>query len=86
VTEHCEVVFDTLKEIGANEVPSLLVFNKSDRPEAQAALPGLTSQFPEAIPISALHEEGLDLLKQKIAEMIPMGAGGRGGGGRWDGK
>ena len=71
VTEHCEVVFDTLKEIGAHEVPYLLVFNKCDRPEAKAALPGLLSQFPEALSISALQQEGLDMLKQRIAEMIP---------------
>jgi GTP-binding protein HflX len=80
VTEHCEVVFDTLKEIGAHAVPSLLVFNKSDRPEAQAALPGLMSQFPEALPISALRAEGLDVLKRRIAAMIPVTAGRRGRG------
>lgn len=83
VTEHCEVVFDTLKEIGADGVPSLLVLNKADRPEAQAALPGLLKQFPEAMPISALREEGLDLLKQRIALMIPVkekGSGFRGQG------
>jgi GTP-binding protein HflX len=76
VTEHCEVVFDTLKEIGAHEVKSLMVFNKSDRPEAQAALPGLMKLFPDAIAISALREDGLDLLKKRMAEMMKEGLRG----------
>ncbi len=73
-TEHCEVVFDTLREIGASDVPSLLVFNKCDRPDAQAALPGLTGSFPDAMAISALHKDGLDGLKRRIAAMLPRTA------------
>jgi GTP-binding protein HflX len=70
VREHCEVVFDTLSEIGAKDVPFLLVFNKSDRPEAQRALPELMSLFPDAIAVSALHEEGLSPLKEGIATAL----------------
>ena len=71
VTEHCEVVFDTLREIGADQVPALLVFNKCDRPEAQAALPGLLRHFPEALAISALAQEGLAQLRQRLSETVP---------------
>lgn len=71
VREHCEVVFDTLKEIEAGNVPSILVLNKCDQPAAQAALPGLLAVFPEAVPISALKGEGIAELKEKIAMSFP---------------
>ena len=70
VREHCEVVFDTLAEIGASKVPFILIFNKCDVPEAQAALPGLMALFPEAVPISALNGEGMDVLKACMAERL----------------
>ncbi len=71
VREHCEVVFDTLKEIEAGNVPSILVLNKCDQPAAQAALPGLLAVFPEAVPISALKGEGIAELKGRIAASFP---------------
>lgn len=70
VREHCDVVFDTLSEIGARDVPFLLVLNKSDRPEAQRALPELMNLFPGAIAISALRNEGMVVLKQRIAAAL----------------
>ena len=70
VREHCEVVFDTLVEIDANNVPFLLVFNKCDRLDAQSALPGLMALFPDAIFISALKGDGMDCLKARVAEKI----------------
>ena len=79
VREHCDVVFDTLAEIGARDVPYLLVFNKCDRPEAQAALPELLRQYPDALAISALHHDGMDRLKQRIAERIPVPGRASGG-------
>jgi len=66
VREHCEVVFDTLKEIGAGDIPSILVLNKCDRPQAQTALPGLLAVFPAAVPISALKGEGVAGLLERI--------------------
>lgn len=71
VREQCEVVFDTLVEIGASEVPFLLVLNKSDRPAARKMLPELMALSPKAIPVSALNGEGIDFLKSRIAERIP---------------
>lgn len=71
VRQHCEVVFDTLAEIGAGDVPSVLVLNKCDRPEARAALPELMRLFPEAIAISALSGEGIGELKERIASTLP---------------
>lgn len=69
VNEHCEVVFDTLAEIGAQHVPALLVLNKCDAPAAQARLPELLKLYPEAVCVSALQHEGMETLKQRIAIM-----------------
>lgn len=73
VIEHCAVVFDTLREIHADQVPTLLVLNKCDRPAGREALPHLRALFPEALPISAVSREGLPALKQRIAELIGPG-------------
>jgi GTP-binding protein HflX len=70
VTEHCTVVFDTLRDIHADRVPTLLVLNKCDQPSAQLALPHLRTLFPEALIISAAAREGLSELKQRIAEIV----------------
>jgi GTP-binding protein HflX len=70
VTEHCTVVFDTLREIHADRVPTLLVLNKCDQPAAHLALPHLRTLFPDALTISAAARDGLTELKQRIAERI----------------
>ncbi len=70
VQDHCAVVFDTLAEIGAQDVTQVLVFNKCDRPEAQAALPDLLRLFPDALAVSALRSDGLDPLRQRLAEAL----------------
>jgi len=70
VSEHCEVVFDTLAEIGADTVPSLLVFNKCDTPAARDQLPVLLGYHPEAIAVSALEHQGLEVLKQRMAGLV----------------
>jgi len=57
-----------LKEIGAEKVPSLLVLNKIDRCDAQLRA-GLRSLFPEAIPVSALNQEGFPDVVEAIARM-----------------
>ena len=72
VREHCEVVFDTLAAIGAEHVPAQVLFNKCDLPAAQAQLPGLLAVFPEALPTSALQDEGLAAVKQRIAERLSL--------------
>lgn len=66
------VVRETLKEIGADQVPTVLILNKADRPESQARLPALLQEYPDAIPVSALEEMGLDRLKDILAERLAM--------------
>lgn len=60
-----EVTQKVLKEVGADEVPSLLILNKRDRLselEAQA----LRNEFPEAVMISTRNKDDLKMLRDKI--------------------
>lgn len=65
-----EAVHSTLREIGADEIPTLPVLNKIDRLDdpgrAQLALEG----FPGAVAISALKGEGIDQLLLKVKEKL----------------
>ena len=70
MSEHCEVVYDTLAEMGADRVPALLVLNKCDTPAARERLPELMSMYPGALAVSALHNEGMAELKKRMGEMI----------------
>jgi len=68
--DQLEVVTETLKEIGAGNVPSVLLLNKSDTGEARGLLPSLLYRYPEAVPVSALHKEGLSRVKECMAERL----------------
>jgi len=70
VTEHCEVVFDTLRAIGADKIPYLLLLNKSDRANAVKALPELQRIFPDAVPISAITPAAMPGLKAMIGRQL----------------
>jgi GTP-binding protein HflX len=60
-----EVTRTVLREIGADAVPSLLLFNKVDRLDA-AAQEALRSRHPEAILLSAHRPEDVGLLRERI--------------------
>jgi GTP-binding protein HflX len=81
VEDQLGVVKETLKEIGADAVPSRLLFNKCDAPGAQEAWGKLSALHPDAIPISALRRDGIDRLKDEMARSIS--AAGRVSGRRW---
>ena len=60
-----EVTRSVLAEVGAKEIPSLLVLNKLDRlNERQAA--ELRTEFPEAVLISTRNPDDLKMLRNKI--------------------
>lgn len=61
------IVEKTLEEIGATNIPALLVFNKIDLipEEVQKRL---SAAYPEAIMISAKSGTGFDLLRDKLIE------------------
>jgi len=69
--ENIEQVNLVLEEIGADKIPSLLVYNKID------CLPGYESRIerddqgmPERVWLSAVNGDGLDLLLQAIGERL----------------
>jgi GTP-binding protein HflX len=74
VDDHIAVCHATLLEIGAQQVPYLLVLNKCDRGTSDHAVLHVTERYPHALPISARTGFGLDLLKRAvIAELQKSG-------------
>ncbi|MBP5319597.1 MAG: GTPase HflX [Kiritimatiellae bacterium] len=70
LADHIAVCRETLKEIGAEGVPHLLVLNKCDEGRAGHAVLHATEAYPQAVPVSARSGYGLDLLKQAMIEEL----------------
>ena len=70
VEDHIAVCTATLTEIGARNVPSLLILNKCDCGTAGNAVTHITEKYPQAIPVSARTGYGMPLLKQAIIEEL----------------
>jgi len=70
VDDHIAVCYRTLEEIGAAQVPHLLILNKCDRGSADNAILHVTEKYPQAVPVSAKTGYGLDLLKRAIIEEL----------------
>ncbi len=70
VQDHLKVCYETLAEIGAQDVPSLLVLNKCDKGSSDTSVLHVTERYPSAVPVSAHTGYGLDLLKQNIVEEL----------------
>jgi len=68
--DQLNVVMETLGEIGAGRVPSLLLCNKCDTPQAKEFLPRLMEAYPDMVPVSALQKKGLSRVKELIAEKL----------------
>ncbi len=65
------VVRQTLRDIGALEIPTLLVLNKIDALESPSELlAALREELPEAIQIAALRGIGLKALTRRVEEMM----------------
>ena len=65
--EQIDSVETVLDEIGAGEIPVLLVVNKVDTLDA-AARRRLANRLPDALHVSAATGEGLEVLKARIAD------------------
>ena len=65
-----EAVQATLKEIGVEEKPVLMTFNKTDRVFEPARLERLMRQWPGSVAVSALTGDGIDQLKQAILRWL----------------
>jgi len=80
--EHSAHVLKVLSEIGAAEVPEILVVNKIDRiPAAEAAADAIQRRLwshshggacAKVVCVSALTGEGIDQLLKTIDEMLPL--------------
>ena len=68
--DHIRVVQETLKELGAEEKPTLLVFNKLDALEGRGMLTGLRAEYLDAAFVSALRGIGLDRLRAQLLALI----------------
>jgi GTPase len=70
VEEQVAAVRDVLAEIGAGEIPELLVLNKVDLlSEVERARIG--RMFPDGVFVSALEGDGLDHLAVRLEETLP---------------
>ena len=70
-----QFVLDLVKRSGR---PAMLLLNKIDRVEKSRLLPVMAEYsklhaFREVIPISALKQEGLEMLQQKVLAALPEG-------------
>ena len=61
-----ETVEETLKKIGANHQPRLLVVNKVDRFQDDSEKLIWVSRCPEAVQISAVTQDGIDVLTNEV--------------------
>jgi len=68
--DHVLVVRETLAEINAGSIESVLVFNKSDLPESAHRLPALLKEHPDALAASALGGQGIEKLKNQIEKLL----------------
>jgi GTP-binding protein HflX len=70
--ENFEVVLETLKEIGADEIPRIVVLNKVDMvpDELVFVVAGLESRGEDVVCVSALTGKGLPKLVLRICDRL----------------
>ena len=69
--DNIEQVQHVLQEIDAGELPQLLVYNKVDLlPQMSPRIDRDEQGRPQSVWVSALNDEGLDLLTQAVAERL----------------
>ena len=66
VEEHIAAVNEVLDELGASEIPTLMVFNKIDCLEDETLLCLMRSRYPDSINISARRGDGLSTLRMEL--------------------
>ena len=70
ITEHIAVTVETLREIGADEVPTWLILNKIDRVD-EAGRAALTERYPDALQLSAKQPSDVAELRDRlIGELV----------------
>lgn len=68
--EKIEAVNNVLKQINAEEIPQLLVYNKIDLTENKKASINYLANKPQSVRISATTDIGLDLVLQALKELL----------------
>jgi GTP-binding protein HflX len=68
--EHIDEVNRVLAEIGAADLPQILVFNKIDRIEVPARVERDSASRVSHVWLSAAKADGLDLLRESVAERL----------------
>ena len=70
---HAETVNEVLTEIGAQDVPQLVVYNKADRVDRPPQVERDEQGLPTRVWVAALHGSGLELLREAAAERLAGG-------------
>jgi GTP-binding protein HflX len=70
VEQQFNAVHTVLEEIGAKGKREILLLNKIDTPEGEAAYPFWRTLYPDAIPISARHGSGMDKLTERVYQEL----------------
>lgn len=70
VDDHIDICRRTLREIGAKDVPQLLILNKCDNGMEDEVVSELAARYPEAHCVSAQTGFGLDRLKNVITNAL----------------
>ncbi len=68
--QQIKAVESVLRELGAQDSACMAVLNKTDRPEAQRQWRSLARDFEHVVPVSALRSEGLEELRETIADCL----------------
>jgi GTP-binding protein HflX len=68
--QQMEAVNAVLTEIGAQEKPMLMVFNKIDKPGATEMAAMCCQQFPKAVAVSARKKQGFETLFAELGAML----------------
>jgi len=63
-------VEDVLKQIGADEVPAIVVFNKADRAYSRTLVGSFKKRYRNSVSLSALTGDGLPALREAISQVI----------------
>jgi len=68
-----ESVNKVLRELGCENKPMLMVFNKIDAVADESIVPLLLKQYKDGVVISAVTQRGIPSLKRKIIEVLEKG-------------
>ena len=68
--EQAATTFEVLKELGAKDKPIITILNKIDQCEHKGMLQKLRILYPHTVQISALRREGMEDLREMMAEEL----------------